>query len=88
METGCDIPINITHVITKLIFAHFAEGHTPAFESRMVLACKDIGTQTTGLYFNLTDFLDNLTGFHQGTSTLLIIFETISSLVILLASAS
>jgi hypothetical protein len=54
----------------------------------MVLASKDVRAQATGLDFDLSDFLYDLRGFHQGTSTLLIIFETISSLVILLASAS
>ena len=106
MKTCGDIPVNITNIVTKLVFAHLAERHTAAFESRMVLAGKDIATQASCLYFNLTNlfqyvrclhlysnlryktnsFANNAN--HQGTSTLLIILLTISSLVTLLASAS
>ena len=42
MKTGGHIPVDITHIITKLIFAHLAEGHTPTLKGRMILACEDV----------------------------------------------
>ena len=42
METGCHIPVDVTHIITKLIFAHLAKGHTPTLECRMILTSEDV----------------------------------------------
>ena len=49
---GGHIPVDIADIVAVLILAHFAECHTTAFESRMVLSRKNIARQAAGLYFN------------------------------------
>ena len=42
METSSHIPVDISHIITELILAHLAKGHTPTLKGRVVLTCKDV----------------------------------------------
>ena len=36
------VPVNVTHVIPKLILSHLAESHSPTLEGRMVLSGEDV----------------------------------------------
>ena len=42
IEACRHIPVDITHVITILIFANLGKSHATPFEGRVILACKDI----------------------------------------------
>ena len=57
VEAGGHVPVDVAHVVAILVFAHLAEGHTPALEGRVVLPCEDVRTQAARLDFNLPDFL-------------------------------
>jgi len=46
------VPINVAHVVAKLVFSHLRESHTPAFEGRVVLSREDVATKSAGFYFN------------------------------------
>ena len=32
METGCHVPVDVSHVVAILVFAHLGKGHSPALE--------------------------------------------------------
>ena len=34
--------VHVRNIVAELVFAHLAEGHTAPFESRVILACKDV----------------------------------------------
>ena len=57
MKTCRDIPVDVSHVVTILVFAHLGKGHTPALEGRMVLTGKDVLAQSASLDLNLPNFL-------------------------------
>ena len=57
MKTCRYVPVDISHVITILVFAHLGKGHTPALESRVVLTCKDVLAQSASLNLNLPNLL-------------------------------
>ena len=57
METGGHIPVDVSHVVAILVLPHLGEGHTPALEGRVILACKDILAETASLYLDLAYFL-------------------------------
>ncbi len=40
--TGGDVPVDTPDVVAELVFPDFGKGHTPAFESTVVLSGKDI----------------------------------------------
>ena len=42
VEAGCHIPVDVAHIIAKLIFAHLAEGHSPTLEGRVILTGEDV----------------------------------------------
>ena len=48
-QSGRDVPVHIAHVVSELVFAHLAEGHTPAFECRVVFSCKYLMRERFGL---------------------------------------
>ena len=60
VEARRDVPVDVAHVVAVLILAHLAEGHTPAFEGRMVLPCEDVRAQTARLDLYLPYFLEYL----------------------------
>src|SRR5690554_3110571 len=48
---GGNIPVNVSDVVTVLIFPYFRESHTSTLECTVVFTCKDIPGQSPG--FNL-----------------------------------
>ena len=54
-ETRCDIPIDITHIVAKLILAHFGKSHTPTLEGRVVLSGEYVLAQSACLDFYLAN---------------------------------
>ena len=59
-----DIPVDVAHVITVLVLAHLAESHTPALESRVVLAGEYVLRQALCLDFYLADLAQQLISIH------------------------
>ena len=57
VEASRHIPVNIAHIITKLIFPHFGEGHASSLKGRMILSGKDVLTKPAGLNLDFPDFL-------------------------------
>ncbi len=45
MIPGSNIPVDISHVVAKLIFADLAESHAPSFKGRMIFTREDIAAQ-------------------------------------------
>ncbi len=60
MEARRHIPVDVAHIVAKLILAHLSKGHTTPLEGRMVLSCKDILTQAARLDLNLPNLAENL----------------------------
>lgn len=60
-----DIPVNIAHIIARLIFPDFGKHHAAALESGMVLSGKNIVGETTRLDFYFSDFLQKFFGVHN-----------------------
>jgi hypothetical protein len=56
-EAGSHVPVYIPDIITELVFPYFAESHTPAPESTVVLTCKDLTGKPARSYLNLPDLL-------------------------------
>ena len=59
------VPVYISYVIAILIFSDLGERHTPTFKSRMVLPRKYITGKPSRLYLDMTNFFQQLTGFHK-----------------------
>ena len=59
------VPVDIAHIITKLILTYFAERHSPTLEGRMVLSGEDVVTQSACLDLDLANLLQYLRRFHQ-----------------------
>ena len=57
VEARSDVPVDVAHIVAELVFPHFRERHSAPLESRVILAGKDILTQTAGLYLYLANFL-------------------------------
>ena len=57
IETRSHIPVNVANIIAELIFTDFRESHSPTFEGRVILACKNIIGQSACLNFNLANLL-------------------------------
>ena len=53
MKAGGHVPVDVSHIIAILIFAHLGKGHSPALEGRMILTCEDVLTQSASLDFYL-----------------------------------
>ncbi|OPZ51749.1 MAG: hypothetical protein BWY89_02071 [Bacteroidetes bacterium ADurb.BinA012] len=52
-KPGGYIPVYVADVITNLVFAHLAEGHSPATESTVIFTCKDLAGQPARPDLNL-----------------------------------
>ncbi len=61
-RAGCYIPINIAHIVAKLVLPHLTKRHTPSFKGTMVSPREKIACQPTGFDFDFADFLDQF--FH------------------------
>ena len=53
MKAGGHVPVDVSHIIAVLIFAHLGKGHSPTLEGRMILTCEDVLTQSASLDFYL-----------------------------------
>ena len=53
MKAGGHVPVDVSHIIAILIFAHLGKGHSPTLEDRMILTCEDVLTQSASLDFYL-----------------------------------
>ena len=53
MKAGGHVPVDVSHIIAILIFAHLGKGHSPTLEGRMILTCEDVLTQSASLDFYL-----------------------------------
>ena len=58
VEPRRHVPVDVAHVVAELVFAHLAEGHTAPFESRVILACKDVRTQASRLNLDFSNLFD------------------------------
>ena len=88
VQACCDVPVDVAHVVAVLVFAHFREGHASSAESRVILSCEDVAAQSACADLDLAHLAQKLLRVHQGTSTLLMTWEMMSSVVTLAASAS
>ena len=57
MKASCDIPVNISNVVAKLVFPNLRESHSPTLEGRMILAGEDVLAQSASLDLDLPNFL-------------------------------
>ena len=53
MKAGGHVPVDVSHIIAILIFAHLSKGHSPTLEGRMILTSEDVLTQSASLDFYL-----------------------------------
>jgi len=53
VKAGGNVPVDCPDLIANLVFAHFAEGHTPALESRMIFTGKQVVAESPGFYLDL-----------------------------------
>ena len=53
MKAGGHVPVDVSHIIAVLIFAHLGKGHSPTLEGRMILTSEDVLTQSASLDFYL-----------------------------------
>ena len=53
MKAGGHVPVDVSHIIAILIFAHLGKGHSPTLEGRMILTSEDVLTQSASLDFYL-----------------------------------
>ena len=54
VEASCNVPVDIAHIVTILIFTNFRESHTPTLEGRVVFSSKDIVGESARLDFYLS----------------------------------
>ena len=52
-HSGGNIPVHIPHIVTVLIFTHFAESHPPPLECGMILSRKNLVGKRLGTDFYL-----------------------------------
>ena len=55
MSKSCSyVPINISYIITKLVFPYFRKFHSAPFKYGMIFTGEDLVNNTFGTYFNLS----------------------------------
>ena len=98
--TGSHIPVDITDIISPLIFSDFREYHSTSLEGTVILSCENILAESRVLisifriFFKSSlasiqnGFVKNVSKAYQGTATLSSISVITSSVPILFASAS
>ena len=87
-ETRGHVPVYISNIVSRQIFANFRKLDPLALEGALVLARKKIVCKAPGLEMELLNLMQDLLGNHQGTSILSSRVWIRSSLVFPSASAS
>ena len=64
------IPVNIPHIIAKLVFSYLRKCHTFSFKGRMVLPGKYVSGESTCLYLDAADLFQQLGCIHNTYSPL------------------
>ena len=62
--TSGHIPVDVSNVVSKLIIAHLAEGHSSSLERTVVFSRKNMVRETACFDLYFTDFFKYLFGLH------------------------
>src|ERR1700760_2947757 len=73
-----DIPINGTHLVARLIFAHLLEIHSLPLENAVKLPSQRLAHETRGAQFNLAYFFEDFARDHGTGNSLKILLMTVS----------
>jgi hypothetical protein len=53
---GSYVPVDVSDIVTELVFANFTEGHTAPFKRAVVFSCEDIPGKPFRFYLNFPNF--------------------------------